>query len=308
MTIYDLAIAWEWQYDADFVRILEAACLDKGLSLLQITPGNLDTILQSLAFNEISFRAFLDRATDTKDQFLRLVDWTRSQPIYRINPYGFARRAWDKAACHFNLTRAGLPTPQTIILPAFRDQPSPTPIDLSSLGDCFAIKPSHGGGGKGVVKQATTWDEVLVARQVYPEDQYLIQAFIHQAVLDSRPAWFRVLYCCDQIYPCWWDTNTHVYTPITPYEEERFQLSPLYRITDKIAQICNLELFSTEIALSPQGEFVVIDYINDPVDLRLQSKAKEGVPDEIIRDITQKITGLVSTRVVPALMMVLAYQ
>ena len=302
MTNYDLAIAWEWQYDTDFVCLLEGACLESGLSLLQITPGNLDNILQSLAFNEISFRAYLDRATDEKDQFLRLVEWTRSQPVYRINPYGFARRAWDKAACHFNLSRAGLLTPKTIIIPSLRNQLFPTQVDLSPLGNCFVIKPAHGGGGKGVVKEASTWDEVLIARQQYPEDQYLVQAYIYPAILDFRPAWFRVLYCCGQIYLCWWDTNTHIYIPVTTREEERFQLQPLRDITNKIAQLSNLELFSTEITVTPQGEFIVVDYINDPVDLRLQSKAREGVPDDIVLSIARKITELVKTRVVPALL------
>ncbi len=307
MTIYDLSIAWEWQYDADFVRLLEAACFENGLSLLQITPGNLDNILQSLAFNEISFRAFLDRASDAKEQFVRLVDWARGQPVYRINPYGFARRAWDKVTCHNNLSHAGLPTPTTIVLPSLHEQPCMLPADLSSLGNCFTIKPAHGGGGKGVVKQATTWEEVLLARQQYPDDQYLIQAFIDQAVLDSRPAWFRVLYCCGQVYPCWWDTNTHIYMPISSYDEERFKLEPLRTITAQIARISNLELFSSEIALTPQGKFVIVDYINDPLDLRLQSKAREGVPDEIVHDIALRITDLVKTLVVPAMMVAVEY-
>jgi hypothetical protein len=300
MTIYDLAIAWEWQYDADFVRILEAACLENGLSLLQITPGNLDNILQSLAFNEISFMAFLDRASDAKEQFLRLVDWTRYLPVYRINPYGFARRAWDKATCHINLSNAGLPTPKTIVIPSFLNQPVPLPVDLSSLGDCFTIKPAHGGGGKGVVKQATTWDEVLEARLQYPEDQYLLQAFINSIVLDSRPAWFRVIYCCGQVYTCWWDTNTHIYTPVSSREEDHYHLHSLRDTADQIARISNLELFSSEIALTPQGDFTVVDYINDPVDLRLQSKAREGVPDEIVISIAQNLTNLVKTSVLSA--------
>jgi hypothetical protein len=307
MTTYDLSIAWEWQYDADFVRILEAACIENGLSLLQITPGNLDNILQSLAFNEISFRAFLDRASDAKEQFVRLIDWARSQPVYQINPYGFARRAWDKATCHINFSQAGLLTPKTIVIPSLNDQVVLPPIDLSYLGDSFSIKPAHGGGGKGVVKQATSWDEVLIARQQYPDDQYLIQAFIHQAVLDARIGWFRVLYCNRHIYPCWWDTNTHIYTPISHYDEERFNLQPLRAITSKIACISNLELFSSEIALTPQGEFIVVDYINDPLDLRLQSKAREGVPDEIVHDIAIRITDLVKTLVVPEIMVAVEY-
>lgn len=300
MTIYDLAIAWEWQYDADFVCLLEAVCLENHLSLLQITPGNLDNILQSLAFNEISFRAFFDRASDAKEQFLPLVEWARSQPVYTINPYGFACRAWNKAITHADLSNAGLSTPYTLIIPSCVDQPDMDPLNLGCFEGSFTIKPAHGGGGKGVIKQAKTWEEVLAARQQYPEDEYLLQAYINPILLDSRPAWFRVIYCCGQAYPCWWDTNTHVYYPISPWDEERLHLQPLREMAMRIARISNLDLFSTEIALSQQEQFTVVDYINDPVDLRLQSKAREGVPDEIVHAITKKIVELVISCLEPA--------
>jgi hypothetical protein len=296
MVIYDLGIAWEWPYDVDFIRLLEPACHENGLSLFQITPNNLDNILQSIANSEISFRALFDRASDTDKKFIPLVDWARSQPIYLINPYPFAQHAWDKVACHIDLTNAGLSTPKTFFLPSFKDEPCPTREDLGSLGSCFTIKPAHGGGGKGVVKQATTWDEVLVARQQYPDDQYLIQEFIEPAILDSRQAWFRVIYCCREVYLCWWDTTTHAYTPLLPTDEERLHLQPLREIAYQIARISNLDLFSSEIAETPQGEFIVVDYINDPVDLRLQSITNEGVPDDIVRTIAAKITLFVKTR------------
>lgn len=295
MIIYDLAIAWEWPYDADFVRLLEASCRENSMSIFQITPNNLDNILQLIANAELSFRALYDRASDEKIKFMPLVDWARCQPIYLINPFRFAQRSWDKIACHINLTDAGLSTPKTIFLPSFKDEPCMPQKDLDSLGSRFTIKPAHGGGGKGVVKQATTWDEVLAARQQYPEDQYLIQAFIDPAVLDTRQAWFRVIYCCGQVYLCWWDTTSHIYTPLTSTDEERFHLQSLREITLKIARISQLDLFSSEIAQTPLGEFIVVDYINDPVDLRLQSITCEGVPDDIVQAIATKITLLVKT-------------
>jgi hypothetical protein len=300
MIIYDLAIAWEWPYDADFIRLLEAACHENGMAIFQITPDNLEDILQSIAKSEISFRAFFDRASDTKEKFLPLVDWACSQQIYLINPFRFAQRAWDKVACHIDLSDAGLSTPKTIFLPSYKDAPFPPPKDLGYLGGCFTIKPAHGGGGKGVVKQATTWDEVLAARQQFPEDQYLIQAFINPAFLNSRQAWFRVIYCCEQVYLCWWDTTTHIYTPLTSIEEEQLNLQSLRKIAFQIARISNLDLFSSEITQTPQGEFVVVDYINDPVDLRLQSITCEGVPDNIVQAIASKIAVIVKERGVRA--------
>jgi hypothetical protein len=65
MQHYDLCLAWNWEFDADFARLLETACARQGLTLLQVTTTNLDTILASLRNREIRFRAFLDRASES---------------------------------------------------------------------------------------------------------------------------------------------------------------------------------------------------------------------------------------------------
>ena len=38
MRDYDLCVAWNWEYDADFIALLEGGCKSKGLSMLQVTP------------------------------------------------------------------------------------------------------------------------------------------------------------------------------------------------------------------------------------------------------------------------------
>jgi len=43
----------------------------------------------------------------------------------------------------------------------------------------------------------------------------------------------------------------------------------------------NWDFFSTEIALAKDGRYVVVDYVNDPCDMRPQSKHFDGVPDTI---------------------------
>jgi hypothetical protein len=97
------------------------------------------------------------------------------------------------------------------------------------------------------------------------------------------------------VYPCWWDNCTHIYIPVTSDEANSYNLSPLHSITSSIAQICRLELFSTEISLTLDGRFVIVDYVNDPIDLRLQSKTFDGVPDDIVRDITERLAEFVLT-------------
>ncbi len=294
MTNYDLCLAWNWETDSDFKAILDKNCRSRGLSLLQITPDNLVEISISLIKRQIAFQVFLDRASDTDVRFMPIVQWAQAYAMYRINPYEKAIQTWDKAAMHLIFMNAGLYTPYTIILPSYKEQPVLPPIDLSPLGERFTIKPSHGGGGDGVLTEVNSLSQVLDARQEYPADKYLLQFHIVPTQLGPRPAWFRVIYCTGKVYPCWWDTETHIYTPLTSDEESRYFLRPLYDITTSIAGLCELDLFSTEISLTSDNLFVVVDYVNDQIDLRLQSKAVDGVPDEIVGNIVERLTRLVA--------------
>jgi len=68
---------------------------------------------------------------------------------------------------------------------------------------------------------------------------------------------------------------------------------PLRDITQRIASLCKLEWFSTEIALTLE-EFIVVDYVNDGIDTRIQSKAVDGVPDEVMQKVTKQLVELVA--------------
>jgi len=298
MRNYDLCLTWNWEYDADFVKLLDLACQSRGLSLLQITPENLSDTVWSLENKEIAFQVFLDRASDADPRFIPVVQWACNHAVHSINPHELACRAWDKVAMHQAISTC-MDTPFTIVLPSYDEQPLLSAIDLASLGDGFTIKPALGGGGDGVITAATSLSQVLVARQEFPSQRYLLQAQIIPARLGPRMAWFRVMYCAGKVYPCWWDNCTHIYTPVTSDEANSYNLSPLHSITSSIAQICGLELFSTEITLTPDGRFVIVDYVNDPIDLRLQSKTFDGVPNDIVRDITERLAEFVLTHYSP---------
>jgi len=290
---YDFCFAWNWEYDADFTQLLAAAAERECISLLQVTPVNLETTIQSLANGDVSFRSFFDRASDGDEGFMPLVKWAQTHDILCVNRFQKARQAINKASCHLDFITAGLYTPYTIILPTYQEQPEIPSVDLSPLGSLFAIKPSHGGGGDGVILEATSWDQVVAARQQYPDDHYLLQAHITPVSLGGRDAWFRVIGCVGQVYPCWWDTHTHIYTPLSPDDESQYSLQALREISLMIGQLYDLELYSTEIAYTAENLFVVVDYINDPIDLRLQSKALDGIPDAVVADIADKLVGFV---------------
>jgi len=293
MTQYDLCLAWNWEYDADFVAILEMACSTRGLSLWQVTPANLSAALDALSATGSTFSAFLDRASEADPRFVSLVEWAAAHNILEINAHDRVVHAVNKASMHLEFITAGIHTPHTIILPPCIRQPDLFPLDLSPLGEKFIVKPAHGGGGEGVVLEVSTFGQVLEARQAHPQDYYLLQAHITPVQLAGRPAWFRVLFCGGQIYPFWWDMTTHIYAPVAGEEERRFGLEPIGSTTLTIARVCGLELFSTEIALTAEGLFVAVDYVNNPIDLRLQSAAPDGVPDEIVRSIAARLADLV---------------
>ncbi len=292
MSSYDLCLTWNWEYDADFVKLLDLACRSRGLSLLQITPENLEEMVQSLQSEEILFGTFFDRAADADSRFIPIVQWACHHARYHINSHELACRAWDKVAMHQTISM-DMDTPFTLVLPSYNEQPLLGEIDLASVGHRFIIKPAYGGGGDGVVIEATSLNQVVVARQEFPSQRYLLQAYVTPAQLGSKMAWFRVLYCGGKVYPCWWDSRTHIYVPVTSDEEICYHLGSLRRITSCIASLCGLELFSTEMTLTPEGRFVIVDYVNDPIDLRLQSKAADGVPDDIVRDIAERLAEAV---------------
>jgi hypothetical protein len=293
MDIYDLCVAWNWVYDADFISLLEQSCQSRGLSLLQITPGNLPQMLNALVSGEMSCRVFFDRASDEDPQFLPLVQWVREASIPAINAYERASRTWDKAHMHSLLVSRGLEVPPTIILPPYIEKPELPEVDLCELGDQFTIKPAHGSGGVGVFTSANSWDQALAVRKEHATDHYLLQAQIAPQQVEARPAWFRVIYCAGKIHPCWWDPYTHVYTPVSTDEKNTHGFGQLEEITSTLARLSKLDLFSSEIAYTSQERFVVIDYVNDQIDLRLQSRAAEGVPDHIVQEIAERLVAQV---------------
>lgn len=294
MTHFDLCLPWYWEYDIDFVQMVERACQGRSITFLQVTPDNLLEQTTALYRGETSFSWLLDRSQDDR-RFEPLTRWAREHPVRRINPAELSAWSEDKTTMHLELIQAGLYTPYTILLPPFIDKPVLPELDMTPLGTQFVIKPSHGGGGEGVVMGASTSEQVLQARMEFPQQKYLVQAYVDPRILDGRPAWFRIFYAAGECYPCWWHPRTHVYAVLTEQEETLYELQKLRSDTRHIASICRLDWFTTEIALTNE-QFVVVDYVNDGIDTRIQSKALDGVPDEIMLAVVEQLVGLIKEK------------
>ncbi len=290
MNIYDLALAWNWEFDADYIHGLERELTAQGVTSYQIRPDNLASVLLDLRERRIRFKALYDRASDADDAFLPLV--TALGEMRALNPHDLVAHAIDKATMHLECISHGIHVPRTVILSPFRHQEETLfgDRDVDWLGTPFVIKPANTtGGGTGVVVDATKPEDVAAARRVHPDDKYLVQEFIHPKNIDGRRAWFRAYSVVDEILLCWWDDQTHEYSALTTEEEHRYSLHGLREVMKGIKQLCRLDFFSSEVALTADGRYIVVDYVNEICDMRLKSRYRNGAPDEIVHQIQRRI-------------------
>jgi len=289
---YDLCLTWYWLYDHDFVHCIEESCAARGLRLWQITPGNMLQAVADLYQGRAGFGTLLDRAADDQ-RFEPIRRFALEHGRHRLNPAEQSHWAEDKATMHLELLQAGVETPYTLILAPYISEPVIPALNLAPLGAKFVLKPAVGGGGEGVHMNASSMEDVLRARLEFPAQKYLVQEQVDAQVLGGTDAWFRVFFVGGLCIPCWWHPITHIYRILTPDEEAEFQLDPLRSMTARIARVCRLDWFSTEIALTSDGRFVAVDYVNDGIDTRIQSKAADGVPDQVLREMAEQLVGLV---------------
>ncbi len=291
---YHLAVAWDWEFDRDFIRLLENAIHSRQMLFYSISHHNTQETARKVQRGELTFGAFLDRAGDSAEEFLHLSRVIRKTPAYFINPPEAIVHANDKATMHLELLSKGVEVPYTIIISPYtkKKEVELSLTDLQKLGRPFIIKPANTtGGGIGVILGAESLKDVIESRQHNRNDKYLLQEKIHAGTMGGRKGWFRVFHVFGMIVPCWWDDVTHQYTPASVQERNEFSLDPLVSITEKIREVCGLDFFSTEIAISCQNRYVVVDYVNDICDMRLQSAHADGVPDQVVERICQRIAN-----------------
>lgn len=296
MKTFDLAIAYSWEYDLDFIQAIKKIFEERNLSFLPITFDNLNEIFIQIRNDEIEIKYFLDRASDAEEDFIPLAKLIQEKKFFIINQYSNVEFAIDKATMHLEFITNGINTPYTIIISPYKEKKD---IELSleqlaKLGRPFIIKPANTtGGGIGVVMGAETLADVLKARQHLENDKYLLQEKIEPIELEGKRFWFRSFYAFGKIIHCWWNDLTHIYSEISDEDFQKYDLFEMNSIVQKIHHITNLEFFSTEIALTKENKFIVIDYVNDQCDMRFQSKHFDGVPDNVVYEIIYSLAEFV---------------
>jgi hypothetical protein len=288
MEIYDIGLAFVWEYDNDFINLIELSIQNAGLSSFRITEWNIHEVTENVKNRKLGFSFYLDRASDVNDKFLSLAKILSRRKTRIFNPYKNVRHAIDKASMHLEFITLGLNVPYSIIIPPHSQYKNIfISIDeLSKLGRPFIIKPCNNtGGGIGVVLGAETLKEVLEERLTNSDDKYILQQKIYPSLIDGRRAWFRSFWAFGRPIPVWWNDLTHIYEELSSEEIKNFKLNHLILITKKIALLTGLDFFSTEIVITENKKFIVIDYVNDQCDMRIKSKHLDGVPDNVVQKI-----------------------
>ena len=104
----------------------------------------------------------------------------------------------------------------------------------------------------------------------------------------------RVYFVFGTVWCSWWNCFTDHYRLVTPAETAELALQPLDDIIRRIAALTKMNFFSSEIALTGSGEFVVIDYMNDQCHMLSQSaNPRMGVPDELVAAIARRLVEAV---------------
>jgi len=300
--LYDLALAFDWEYDREFIRLIDEAARGLRLRTVIISTDNLSEILPRVRARELDFLILFDRASGATPDFMSLQSLALLHGRDVIDPVERLRWASDKATMHLELIAHGLHTPHTVILPSYESEKE-YPLsaeELAPLGSPFIIKPANTTGGSlGVIENALGPEDALLARLSYPRDKYLLQEKIVPEEKGDKRFWFRGFYVLGEVHVTWWDDRTHVYSEFRPEDEWVCPLEPLTAVVRGIAAISGLRFFSTEIVRDIRGRLLSVDYVNEICDMRLQSLHPDGVPDAVVRKIASRIASYVHESVTP---------
>ena len=301
MKQYDFALAWNSGVREKFVTWTRKECSMKGMEYLLITEKNVHEVIGSLEKGKVKIRFLLDNEADydSKDSlFARLCYAAKDAGGYVVCDPDDAREAANKAITHYDLAKAGIPVPYTVVVRNWEpDDFSLSKEEINNLGVPFIIKPASGFGEQGVVKNANgTLAEIVQARHFNRGDNFLLQQKINPLFIGKKKAWFRVYFLFGEIIPCWWDNETYHYSSVTLREMYTFRLLPLARIVSEIARVTDMDFFSSEIAITGKGKekrFVTIDYVNDQPELcvRIEEEGRGPVP-EVVQHVSERIVEI----------------
>ncbi len=296
MEVFDFGVGWPVENEEEelFIKTLKNECEARKMKFIFIDDKVSAALSNKIKKGEFKLKFYLDMASETfdpKDEFIKFSYALKDSGTRIVADPDDVKAAADKSITHFDLARAGVPVPFTIVIRNWEPTRRLTEEEKEKLGFPFVIKPALGYGQKGVkIVQRQSLKEIAEARKFNMGDNFLLQEFIEPSDIGGDVAWFRNFHVFGEVIPCWWHPDTHVYRQVTMREMDELKLLPLARITTEIARVTRIDWFSCEIAVNKNnGKFIVVDYMNDQCAINPQSKHKDGVPDELVVHLAERI-------------------
>lgn len=292
--VYDFAMTHKLDTDDFFIHRVQFHAARLRLNFFLIEPNWVEAFSQKYEQGEIWVKVLLNMHSEHHnpvEPFSKLVALAASRKTQVIDPPDIALAAFDKARFHPRLLGTGVHAPFTVIvskaqLSAFRLSDE----QREALGSPFVIKPSLGYGRKGVIIDATSEADLAKSVAAWPDSDYLLQRRMSPQMIGDWPAYFRVYFAFGNVWSNWWNCYTDRSRPLESGEGAKLGLGALETIVKKLAEVSGMRFFSTEILLTSEGEFVVIDYINDQCHMLSQSSNPDiGVPDTVVEGIAQQL-------------------
>lgn len=297
MKTFDFGIGWSMPDEESnlFINTLKSECSLRNLSFILADEKNLDELIKKITLGRLKIKFYLDMASeihDAKDKFTRFTYCLKDAGSRIVDDPDDVKAASDKSVTHFDLIKSQVAVPFSVVIRNWEPTRSLTDEERKGLGVPFIIKPALGYGQQGVkiIDGNQKLEEIAKARKFSKGDNFLLQEIIEPKDLNGFPAWFRVYHLFGEIIPCWWNPQTHAYRQVTLKDMAEYKLFSLVRIASEIARISRIDWFSCEIAVDKKTqEFIVIDYVNDQCAVAPQSLVKDGVCDEVITLIAERI-------------------
>jgi hypothetical protein len=294
MRTYDFVMTHKLDADDFFIHRVQQRCAERGWNFFLVEPLWVDVFFERMLKGRVDVRVLLNMHSEhhqPDDIYHRLVRLAFERKAQVVDPPDVALAAFDKARIHPRLEAAGFTVPYTLLVPAhevarFRL----TPEAHARLGSPFVVKPSLGYGKAGVILDAQSELDLQRSIEKWPDPVYLMQRRIVPCSIQGEPAYFRVFYAFGSVWCCWWNCYTDHYSILRPEQIDQHGLHPLREIVCRLADLTRMQFFSSEIALTESGDFVLIDYVNDQCHMLTQSaNPRMGVPDEVVAGIARAL-------------------
>lgn len=294
MRVYDFAMTHKLDADDFFIQRVQQRCAERNLNFFLIEPLWVDAFFEKLQKGKVWVRVLLNMHSEhhaPEDIYHQLVRLAFERKTQVIDPPDVALAGFDKAHLHPKLAAAGFALPFTIAVEASEIETFRlTPELRQKLGTPFVIKPSLGYGKRGVLLDAKGEADLQRSADSWRDPKYLLQRRIVPRMIEGAPAYFRVFYAFGALWFCWWNCYTDRYSVLTADEMEQHRLHPLREIVCRLADLTRMQFFSSEVALTEAGEFVLIDYVNDQCHMLTQSANPQmGVPDSVVAGVARQL-------------------